>query len=249
MCLQHYQSNQSEFAATGKIPPSFMNNEIQGFKNKEKLTAPPSGEGPFPEGSYSYVLGPWVSGVVGESDERSRSVTWGQAHLHPCPFLFFPCWYQPPFGYPLPHLLTNQGISVLLLVNGELEWARAAGNAANEQPLRSSMGPFPSLKSAPTHFGPHFTHAKKWLQCSARNWKFELSKPWLLAGKLWSKHQPHLYSPRASTRCGKKDQAKQNRMAAVSKETQGLSSNRYTVTINSAKSVSPEKQKKEPTHL
>lgn len=75
MCLQHYQSNQSEFAATGKIPPSFMNNEIQGFKNKEKLTAPPSGEGPFPEGSYSYVLGPWVSGVVGESDERSRSVT------------------------------------------------------------------------------------------------------------------------------------------------------------------------------
>lgn len=219
------------------------------IQKQRKTNGSPSGEGPFPEGSY--VLGPWVSGMVGESDERSHSVTWGQAHLHPCPFLFFPCWCQLPFGYPLPHLLINRGISVLLkvLVNGELEWARAAGNAANEQPLRSSLGPYLSLKSAPTHFGPHFTHAKKWLQCSARNCKFELSKPWLLAGKLWSKHQPHLYSPWASTRCGKKHQAKQNRMMAVSKETQGLSSNGYMVTINSAKSVSPEKQKKEPTHL
>lgn len=110
-----------ELAAMGKIPSSFMNTEIQGFKNKEKQTASPSGKGPFPEGSY--VLGPWVSGVVGESDEQSHSVKRGQAHLCPCPFLFFLCWYQLPFGYPLPHLLISRGISVLLkvLVNGELE--------------------------------------------------------------------------------------------------------------------------------
>lgn len=199
-----------------------MNTEIQGFKSKESLTAPTSGQDPFPEGSY--VLGPWVPAMVGESHEQcgSGKIT-PQLHMRPplclCLLPFFLCWYQLTCGYPLLCLLISRGISALLKVlgNGELGWTSVAGDITNEQPLRSSVGPFPSLKSAPTRLlisCPLFTRANERPQCSAGNCKFELLKPWLLVGKLWSKHQSHLDSPRASMRCVRKHKAKQNRTVA-----------------------------------